>query len=267
MKQITAISLLLLGGGLLAFRSLPVRQQAEFTVPPGFAVEEVLSPDLAQSVVGLTFDSQGRLVLVKEFGNVVTLMPEGDGAYEQRIFTGAVHTSQGIFFDGPDLLIDGVGPQGVGLYRVVDQDGDARGDRVELIELATGTIGDHGPHAPLYGPDGYVYWVHGNFSNIYPNPSPLSPVRSYREAALLERGDPRGFGNQYEGGPGGIFLRKPIASQGAGTAPPAGAAGSEDWELVANGFRNQYDGAFNLLGELFTFDSDMEWDRDRKSVV
>ncbi len=28
------------------------------------------------------------------------------------------------------------------------------------------------------------------------------------------------------------------------------------------GFRNQYDGAFNMLGELFTYDSDMEWDRD-----
>lgn len=262
MKQITVIALLILGGGMLAFRTLPARTQAAFTVPPGFAVEEVLSPELAQSVVAITFDSQGRLVMGKEFGNVVTLVPGSNGDYEQRIFTEEVHTSQGIFFDGPDLIVDGAGPQGVGLYRVVDEDDDARGDRVELIELATGTIGDHGPHAPFFGPDGYLYWVHGNFSNIYPNPAPLSPVRGYREAALLERADPRGFGSQYEGGPGGIFLRKAIASKGAGTAPAAGAAGTDDWELVSNGFRNQYDGAFNLMGELLTFDSDMEWDRD-----
>src|SRR5207253_10777770 len=32
------------------------------------------------------------------------------------------------------------------------------------------------------------------------------------------------------------------------------------WELVLAGFRNAYDFAFNGDGELFTFDSDMEWD-------
>lgn len=261
MKRIL-LAALVLGGGVAAFGALPRETAPKFRVPEGFEVEEVLPPEQAQSVVALTFDAQGRLVLAKEFGNVVTLIPGPDGQYEQRIFTEEVHTSQGIFFDGPDLLVVGSGPQGVGLYRVVDQDGDARGDRVELIELATGTIGDHGPHAPLFGPDGYLYWVHGNFSNIYADPSPLSPVRGYKEAVLLERPDPRGFGNAYEGGPGGVFLRKPIPSRGAGRAPQAGAAGSADWELVAMGFRNQYDGAFNLLGELITYDSDMEWDRD-----
>src|SRR5262249_52601364 len=32
------------------------------------------------------------------------------------------------------------------------------------------------------------------------------------------------------------------------------------WEIWCNGFRNQYDAAFNRDGELFTFDSDMAWD-------
>ena len=32
------------------------------------------------------------------------------------------------------------------------------------------------------------------------------------------------------------------------------------WEILATGFRNQYDAAFNLDGELFTYDADMEWD-------
>jgi putative heme-binding domain-containing protein len=32
------------------------------------------------------------------------------------------------------------------------------------------------------------------------------------------------------------------------------------WDLVLGGFRNAYDMAFNADGELFTFDSDMEWD-------
>ncbi len=32
------------------------------------------------------------------------------------------------------------------------------------------------------------------------------------------------------------------------------------WELVAIGYRNPFDIAFNRAGELFTYDSDMEWD-------
>ena len=33
-----------------------------------------------------------------------------------------------------------------------------------------------------------------------------------------------------------------------------------DWEMMAHGFRNTYDAAFNAAGELFTYDADMEWD-------
>jgi hypothetical protein len=250
-QRIGLLAVPVLGGALVAYRALPDPQQTpNITVPQGFAVEQVLSPADAQSVVALTFDNQGRLVLGKEFGNVVTLIPNGSGGYEQRIFSEEVHTTQGLFFDGPDLLIDGAGPRGVGLYRITDANGDARGESVELIELSTGTIGDHGPHAPFFGPDGYLYWDHGNFSNIYDEPSPLSPVRSYKEASLLERPDPRGFGSQYEGGPGGLFYRKALASKGAGRAPEASAAGNQEWELFAHAFRNQYDGAFNLMGEL-----------------
>ena len=34
----------------------------------------------------------------------------------------------------------------------------------------------------------------------------------------------------------------------------------KDWELVSIGFRNPFDLAFNRDGDLFTYDSDMEWD-------
>ena len=33
-----------------------------------------------------------------------------------------------------------------------------------------------------------------------------------------------------------------------------------NWELVSSGYRNTFDIAFNADGELFAFDSDMEWD-------
>jgi hypothetical protein len=34
----------------------------------------------------------------------------------------------------------------------------------------------------------------------------------------------------------------------------------KNWELVAVGFRNEFDAAFNRQGELFAYDADMEWD-------
>jgi putative heme-binding domain-containing protein len=261
MKLLGWIIVPAVSGLVVAAKVLPP-DAPNITLPKGFALEEVLSPELAGSVVAINFDSKGRLVLGKEFNRIVTLIPDGKGGFEQRVFTDKITTSQGLTFDGPDLIVDGIGPQGTGLYRVVDSNGDSRGESVELIAQSTGTIGDHGPHSPQWGPDGYLYWNHGNFSNVYEDKSPISPVRSYKEAVLLEGKDPRGFGDQYNGGPGGVYLRKAIPSKGAGNTPVLGANTNRDWETFAHGFRNEYDGDFNLMGELFSFDSDMEWDRD-----
>ena len=51
----------------------------------------------------------------------------------------------------------------------------------------------------------------------------------------------------------------------AGRLAPGGFIGSfrpdgSDFELVATGFRNEFDIALNKQGDLFTYDADMEWD-------
>ncbi|MCH2601028.1 MAG: hypothetical protein MKZ94_16575, partial [Pirellulales bacterium] len=33
-----------------------------------------------------------------------------------------------------------------------------------------------------------------------------------------------------------------------------------NWELLATGFRNQFDAAFDNEGDVFAYDADMEWD-------
>jgi putative heme-binding domain-containing protein len=272
MKRIVAL-VLLLGGVLIGCRnfrlaegnvlSTPERtgtvgpgsrmvEDDRFQVPEGFAVEEVLSPDAAGSVVAIAFDGRGRLVLARERGPIVTLVDRGDGTLEEVVFTEEVHGSQGIFFAGNDLLVVGIGPGNVtGLYRVFDDDHDGRGDRVELIEATFGGMAEHGPHAIYFGPDGYLYWTLGNMAYVRSTPAPLSPFRHHREGVLapLTQTDARGHATEYRA-PGGTFVRTSRVDPAA------------EWEVVAGGFRNQYDGAFNLFGELFTFDSDMEWDRD-----
>lgn len=222
---------------------------SDFEAPPGFRVEEVYPPEKSGSVVALTFDSRGRLVFSRERGPVVTLLePGGARGGAEQIFTEAVTNCQGLHFDGKDLLAVGHGPEGAGLYRVIDRQGDGRGDRVETVMLSSGPMAEHGPHTVFFGPDGHLYWVIGNHAGLATPAARHSPHRGYIEGHLLPRyTDPRGHAARILA-PGGIIARRDLTARRA------------PWELVAGGFRNQYDAAFNILGELFTFDSDMEWD-------
>lgn len=258
-----------LGAGANPFalleREARFQQQGRFQVPAGFAVEELLDHDQVGPVVAITFDAEGRMVIAKEFGEIVTLIPQAGGGYEQRVFTDQIANSQGLNFDGPDLLVVAVGPQGTGLYRAVDENGDARADRIEIIENANRRIEDHGPHAPVWGPDGLLYWVHANTSGIYSDASPLSPVRKFDDASLLQRAS-----NFYRL-PAGKIFRKDVARH-AGPPQTTAASAGGDWELYSSGHRNAYDVDFNLLGEAFLNDSDHEpelaqpWYRETRSV-
>jgi len=70
--------------------------------------------------------------------------------------------------------------------------------------------------------------------------------KNYQEDFLLPRQwDPRGHAVGILA-PGGYVVR--------------GDSNGKKWQLMLAGFRNAYDFDFNKDGELFTFDSDMEWD-------
>jgi putative heme-binding domain-containing protein len=233
----------------------------KFEVPEGFVVEEVANNATVGSVVAITFDNQGRMVVAKEFGEIVTMVPNADGVLEQRVLTGEIVNSQGIVFDGPDLIVMGVGPEGTALYRVTDADGDAKGEKVELIESSNRRIEDHGPHAPVWGPDGFLYWINANTAGIYSDIAPLSPVRKYGEGNLFEGG--AGFGGGFYKTPEGKVYRNEVARYNGTASNDATRVNYSDWELFAMGLRNPYDCSFNLIGELFTYDSDHEPDLEQ----
>lgn len=223
-----------------------------FTVPDGFAVEEVHPPAASGSIVAIAFDAGGRLVASRELGPVIRLIDENaDGRTDsEQVITGEVTNAQGLEFDGADLLVVGEGPEGTGLYRVPDPDGDGQGETPRLLARTTTGIQEHGPHAVFFGPDGWLYWILGNHTALEDSPDPASPYRDRGEGQLLPTlTDPHGHAVHVRA-PGGFIVRRPLGAEGA------------DWQMVAGGFRNAYDAAFNATGELFTFDSDMEWDLD-----
>jgi putative heme-binding domain-containing protein len=134
-----------------------------------------------------------------------------------------------------------------GMYRLRDLDGDDRFETAELLKKLEGS-GEHGPHAIVLGPDRQSLWVvAGNFTKI-PDGIDLatSAHRDWAEDLLLPRLPDGGGHDPNIMAPGGWVARTD--------------KDGKNWQLLCAGLRNSYDIAFNPDGELFTFDSDMEWD-------
>ena len=148
-------------------------------------------------------------------------------------------------FNSLYVVVNKGGKYDSGLYRVTDKDGDDVLESVEQLRQLAGGAGEHGPHAVLLTPDGQnLYVVIGNQTKMTEISASRVP-QIWDEDKLLPRIYGRGF------------MR--------GVPPPAGIIYQVDrdgknWEVIASGFRNQFDAAVNTAGDLFTYDADMEWD-------
>jgi putative heme-binding domain-containing protein len=133
---------------------------------------------------------------------------------------------------------------GCGVFRLLDTDGDDNFDKlIELKKLGL-MAGEHGPHAIIPAPDGkHLYVVIGNQTKV---PSDYTHSRV-----------PEFWGEDQ--------LLPSLQYSSKGAEAPLGHIAQIDpegkeWEIIATGFRNHYDAAFNREGELFTYDADMELD-------
>ncbi len=220
---------------------------SRFRVKPGFTVDVIAEPKLTGSLVNMTIDSRGRPVIARENGPILILDdPDSDGKYTKaKELTRKVTNCQGLLaYDATTFYVVGQGSEGAGLYRLKDTKGTDVYDEVRLIHKFKGGMGEHGPHAVIVGPDGYLYLCCGNMAWVTATPEANSPVEKQYEGDLLPRyEDPTGHAANIKI-PGGTIWR----------LDPEG----KHFTLEAAGFRNHFDIAFNSLGELFTFDSDME---------
>ncbi len=241
-----------------------------FTVPEGFRVEKAAKdpdPKDVFSLVNMTFDAKGRLLVSQESGPVLLCTdPDKDGVLQNvRLYCSIVKNCQGMCWVGDALLLVGEGPHGAGLYRCRDTKGKDEIDEATLILSygENGKMGEHGPHAVLHGPDGSLYVINGNHAWAKVDKlAANSPLRRWpngqmgrdqdqpgsTEDTLLPRlNDPYGHGANILA-PGGCVWR--LDPDGRNPA------------LVTCGLRNAFDAAFRLDGELFSFDSDMEGDEN-----
>ncbi len=227
----------------------PTDYLSRFQLPPGFRVTQAAGHELTGSLVCMTWGTDGHLLVSVERGPVLSLADsDGDGRFDHKVvFTDQVKNCQGLCQVGQVVYAVGQGPQGTGVYRLPDRDGDHRADQVQLVLKHRGGMGEHGPHDVVLGPDGWLYHNLGNHAWVPNTPEPTSGVLHTYEGDLLRprfedaRGHARGIKV-----PGGTIWR----------FTPDG----KRWFQEVVGFRNEYDVAFNQWGHLFTFDSDMEWD-------
>ena len=249
------------GAKAVAKKGLGATPASAFRVPDGFDIElvyEVPGKDEG-SWVAMCVDLKGRLIVSDQYGKLYRVTPgEAGKSGETKVepievnlgmAQGLLHTKDGLYVDvnGDGILNkeEPNAPRGPGLYRLQDLDGDDRFEKIDRIIPLTGG-GEHGPHAIIPGPDGRLYMCAGNQTDLPEKIDRSRVPRHWSEDHMLGRmPDARGFmANKLA--PGGYILSfKPDGS---------------DVELVATGFRNEYDIAFNPHGDLFTYDADMEWD-------
>ncbi|MGV3606626.1 MAG: c-type cytochrome [Planctomycetaceae bacterium] len=219
-------------------------------VPAGFKVETVFRANAKTngSWICLGKDPKGRLLLGGQRGQQITrLTLENGKVAKEELLKIPVTETMGMLFVDNVLYLNGAGADGkFCLYRCKDTKGDDSYDDVEMLREWRGGAGEHGAHGIVLGPDKKLYIVCGNFVDPPTDLAPSSPHRNFGDDLAQKRAeDGNGFG--------------------AGRLPPGGYIARLDLdgkniELFSSGQRNTYDIGFNADGELFGFDSDMEWD-------
>ncbi len=241
-------------------------------LPPGFHAEHLYSPsDNNQgSWVSMAFDNKGRLITSDQYGAMYRMeLPAigADAAHSQvkveklwfdisksegaDTSHGKVEMgyAQGLVWAFNSLYVvvnhkgDSVMQKTSGLYRLQDTDGNDRFDKITLLKTLAGEE-EHGPHSIKLAPDGKsLYVVAGNHTALPDGISNynLPPVWK-RDNILTDHFDP-----------------DPRTAAAAGWIAKVDSSG-KNWELVSAGLRNTFDIAFNETGDLFAYDSDMEWD-------
>ncbi|MDA1051545.1 MAG: c-type cytochrome [Planctomycetota bacterium] len=260
---------------------LAAKDRDVFNVPEGFQVELLYTvpKETLGSWVNITTDPKGRLI-VSDQGNLglCRITPPAIGSNDEtkvesldvKIDGKMVSGAHGLLWAFDSLYVVCNGGPGSGLYRCQDTDGDDQFDKVEKLRDIPGG-GEHGPHAIRLSPDGKSLFIAaGNHTHmpfeIKTNapPQTMGGQRTEQLRATLPEGvtsrlmpnwdEDLLLPRQWDGG-----------GHAAGVLAPGGwickiDPDGKNWEVFSNGYRNEFDFAFNADGEMFAYDADMEWD-------
>ncbi|MCW3107502.1 MAG: heme-binding protein, partial [Segetibacter sp.] len=238
---------------------------------PNFKAEHLYSPSEAGngSWVAMTFDDKGRMIASDQYGYLyrLTIPPVGADTNTNKLkvekleiqFEGDTSKikmgfAHGLLYAFNSLYVmvnnnptpPATMNRGSGLYRLQDTNNDDQFDKITLLKNLVTPGGEHGPHSIVLAPDkNSIYVVSGNHTDV-PEMDSYTLPKTWKEDNLFPLiKDPNGHANDRYAPGGWIANVNPDGSK---------------WELISAGYRNTFDIAFNVDGELFAYDSDMEWD-------
>lgn len=221
----------------------------QFKVAPGFQLERLYQiPSSQGSWVGITIDGNGKLLCSDQYGKIyrVSIAADPEGKTTATPLDIPLQGAHGLLWhQGVLWVCVNEGSDQSGVWRVTDSNSDGEPDKPELVKAFQGR-GEHGPHSLIPAPDGRsIFVLAGNHTNLPEMDSSLLSKNYAEDQLLPRRPDARGHA-MGRMAPGGWIAR----------FTPDG----KNWQLFSAGYRNQFDAAFNEHGDLFTYDSDMEWD-------
>jgi len=221
-----------------------------FQIQKGFSVQRIFGDDQVGSVIAMAFNEFGHIIASQENGPLYLLHDhDQDGIADSvRVYCDAVKSCQGILPLNGEVFVTGIGPDGMGLYRLTDKDRNGTLETILKIVSFKGQPGEHGPHGITLGPDGMIYVVVGNHMQVTGTAGPGETLVDYYEGDLVPRyEDPGGHARGIKA-PGGTIIRTTVDGKTV--------------EKVAGGLRNAYDLVVHPDGGIFVHDSDMESDKD-----
>lgn len=221
-----------------------------FQCPKNFSVQRLLGDDQVGSVIAMAFNEFGHLIVSQENGPLLLLHDRsGDGTVDTvRVYCEEVKSCQGILPLNGEVFVTGIGPDGLGLYRLSDNDRNGSLETVKKIVSFEGQPGEHGPHGVTLGHDGMIYVIVGNHTQATGTSGPGQTLVDHYEGDLVPRyEDPGGHARGIKA-PGGTVIR--TNTEGSIV------------ERIAGGLRNAYDLVVHPDGGMFVHDSDMESDID-----
>ncbi|MCA9225747.1 MAG: c-type cytochrome [Planctomycetales bacterium] len=217
-------------------------------IQAGFQVRLLRSARAGEgSWISMTFDDRGRIIVGRDDAGVarLTLPAAEDEATSATEITyerldSTLRHCRGVLYAHDSLYVCATDSKG--FYRLRDTTGDDRFDEVKLLKaMDYRSRYGHGTNQVVLGPDQMIYVVNGNDVSFPEGVSPKSAYRDPRNDWLIPEPRDTDQDNRV-----GHILRTD--------------AEGRSWEVIAGGFRNQFDLAFNADGEMFTWDADMEWD-------
>lgn len=226
-----------------------ISENQRFRISQEFNVDEILGDEQTGSLTNIAFNEFGHIIAAQEGGPLLLIYDsDKDGVVDKtRDYCDLVENIQGILPLNGDVYVTGDGPEGAGVYRLLDKDRNGALEEAIRIVPLKGENGEHGAHGLTLGPDGRIYCVLGNHVRFDGSFTDNSPLRHVYEGDLIKPKyeDPGGHARGIKA-PGGTIIRFDVEGLAV--------------ELVAGGLRNAFDLAFDQRGRLFVHDSDMESD-------